>query len=40
MGHGRFEYGRMWAFHNIAIIQMEGDRTNPNPTHTIFKWAS
>jgi hypothetical protein len=32
-----FEYEGMWAFHNIATIQMEGGKSDLNPTHPILK---
>jgi len=35
-----FEYVGMWAFHNTAAIQMEGDKSGSNPTHPISKWVA
>jgi hypothetical protein len=34
-----FEYVGMWAFHNIAVTQMEGGKGDSNPTHPISKWV-
>ncbi len=33
-----FEYARMWAFHNTTT-QMEGGKSDSNPTHPISKWV-
>ncbi len=35
-----FEYVGMWAFHNITKIQMEGGKSDSNPTQLISKWAT
>jgi len=35
-----FEYARMWAFHNIVTTQMEGGKSDSNPTHPILKWVA
>jgi hypothetical protein len=33
-----FGYAKMWTFHNITPIQMEGDIVDSNLTHPILNW--
>jgi len=35
-----FKYVGMWAFHNTIGIQIEGGKSDSNPTHPISKWAT
>jgi len=35
-----FKYVGMWAFRNTIGIQMEGGKSDSNPTHPISKWAT
>jgi len=33
-----FGYAKMWTFHNITPIQIEGDIVDSNLTHPILNW--
>jgi len=35
-----FKYVGMWVFHNTIGTQMEGGKSDLNPTHPISKWAT